>query len=59
MGYTGFSAKNFFVRWVPDVSSATTVSVAFGMQKGVVAHGLKLTVVSDFLQAIVARPSLI
>ena len=57
VGYAGFVANNFFVRWVPDVSSATTVSVAFGMQKGVVAHGLKLTNFSDFLQAIVADPS--
>ncbi len=59
MGYAGFVGNNFFVRLGPDVSSATTVSLAFGMQKGVVAHGLKLTAISAFLQAIVVDRSLI
>jgi hypothetical protein len=51
MGYTAFSENEFSRAWVPDVSGAAVAGLALGMRKGVVAHGLKLTLISDFLQA--------
>jgi hypothetical protein len=50
---TRLLARRISRAWVPDVSSPTTAGLALGMRKGMVAHGLKLTVISDFLQAIV------
>jgi hypothetical protein len=59
MGYAGFSQEDFASRSVRDVTGVTTAGLALGMRKGVVAHGLELTVVSDFLQVIVVRPFLV
>ena len=58
MGYAGFWREEYFAApGARDVSRSTAGGLAFGMRKGGIAHGLKLTVISDFLQEIVGSYS--
>ena len=50
------SLEIFSRAWVADVSGGTATGLALGTRKGVVAHGLKLIVTSDFMQAILVGP---
>ena len=53
MGYAGFSREEFFAGLSLQRRGAGTARLALG--RAWFAHGLKLTVVSAFLQAIVIR----
>jgi hypothetical protein len=53
MGYAGFSLKKITRAFWPVARRGGTDVSVLGMQKREIAHGLKLTATSDYLQSIV------